>query len=215
MDKLESKILEILKQGTPIRAIQIAALLGVEIREVNRYLYSSLKHLVVQDTEYKWSLRSRQSFTPNTQSPQFVKQSTEYRLNKKDIPQNYSFQPSTNQNKLLKPLKQNDPYEVVKREFARVPSKEKIQIIESAFRQDKFAELEDEQINALQSVLEQAKREVSIANTAYLQGKLSSRKTYLVAIAAASITLIGTLFVLDQVKPNSTSQPTPTIPLSN
>lgn len=215
MDKLESKIMDILQQGTPIRAIQIAALLGVEIREVNRYLYSSLKHLVVQGTDHKWSLRSHLSSTPHAQSSHFVKPSTEYRFTKKDIQQHYSVKPPTAQNKLLQPLRQGDPYEFVKREFARVPSIEKIKIIENAFRQDKFAELEDEQINALQSVLEQAKREVSIADTAYMQGKLSSRKTCLVAIAAASITLIGTLFVLDQVKTNSTSQPTPTIPLSN
>lgn len=215
MDRLESKILDILKQGTPLRAIHIADLLGVEIREVNRYLYSSLKHLVVQDTDYKWSLRSRPPSTPHAQSSHFVKQSTEYRFTKKEIQENYSVKPPTPQNKLLQPLRQSDPYEVVKREFARVPSIEKIKIIENAFRQDKFAKLEDEQIDALQSVLEQAKREVSIANTAYMQGKLSSRKTYLVALAAASITLIGALFVQDQVKPNSTSQPTPTIPLSN
>lgn len=37
MDKLDSKILEILKQGTPLRAIKIAQMLGVERREVNHY----------------------------------------------------------------------------------------------------------------------------------------------------------------------------------
>lgn len=44
MDSLESKIVEILKRGTPIRAVKIAEILGVERREVNHYLYSSMKN---------------------------------------------------------------------------------------------------------------------------------------------------------------------------
>ncbi len=55
MDELESKIVEILKRGTPVRAVKIADMLGVERREVNHYLYSSLKHLLVQDSNYRWS----------------------------------------------------------------------------------------------------------------------------------------------------------------
>ncbi|WP_292827909.1 hypothetical protein [Nostoc sp. JL33] len=51
MDSLESKIVEILKRGTPLRAVKIADMLGVEKREVNHYLYSSLKNMVVQDSE--------------------------------------------------------------------------------------------------------------------------------------------------------------------
>ncbi|BAB73072.1 hypothetical protein ACN23B_05575 [Anabaena sp. FACHB-709] len=35
MDNLESKIIEILKHGTPLRAVNIAQMLGVERREVS------------------------------------------------------------------------------------------------------------------------------------------------------------------------------------
>lgn len=177
MDKLESKIMEILQRGTPLRAIYIADLLGVQTQKVNHYLHSSLKHLVVHDSDYRWSIRSNQP--SSTQSPQSVRKST--------------------------------PYEIVERELARVPSPaDKIKIIENAFRQEKFAELEDEQINALQLILEQAKREVSIANTAYTQGKLSSRRTNLVGIAILSVVLaVCTLFLFSQQKPSS-YQPSPT-----
>ncbi|MEA5504897.1 hypothetical protein VB735_17640 [Halotia wernerae UHCC 0503] len=140
MDNLESKILEILNRGIPLRAVKIAEMLGVERREVNHYLYSSLKNRVVQNDE-------------------------------------------------------------------------KIKIIENAFRQDKFAQLEDEQINALQSILEEAKREVNITNTAYTQGKLSFWKNNTVAIAVVSIALaLGTFFMISQLRFNSTYQPTPNIP---
>lgn len=179
MDKLESKILGVLKRGTPLRAIHIADLVGSEKSKVNYYLHSSLKHLVVHDSDYRWSLRSSQPL--KTQSPQ--------------------------------PIRPKNPYEIIHRELARVPSPDKIKVIENTFSQEKFTQLEDEQINALQSVLEQAKREVNIANTAYTQGKLSSRKTNLVAIALLIIALtLGTLFFFSQQKPNSAYQNTPTMP---
>jgi hypothetical protein len=223
MDELESKIVEILKRGTPLRAAKIADMLGVERREVNHYLYSSLKHLVIQDKDYKWSLKTNQVGntqrppiqppTHQTQSSRHIKQDTLYRLNKKDITQDNRLQPPTPQPQSLQPRKQSNPYEVVKRELAQASSEEKVKIIENAFKQDKFAELEDEQINALQSILEQAKQEVSIANAAYTQGKLSSKKTNYFTIAVASIVLVlGMLFIISQLKSNSIYQPTPTIP---
>jgi hypothetical protein len=225
MDELESKIVEILKRGTPLRAVKIADMLGVERREINHYLYSSLKHLVVQDNDYKWSLKTNQiaktqrspiqAPTSQTQSSSPVKQDTIYRLNKKEIHQDNRFQPPTPQPQASQPIKQSNPYELVKRELAHASSSEKVKIIENAFRQDRFAELEDEQINALQLILEQAKREVSINNAAYTQGKLSSKKTNIFVIAFVSIALtLGTLFVITQLKLNSTYQPNPTIPQS-
>jgi len=111
------------------------------------------------------------------------------------------------------PVKQSNPFEVVRRELAQVSSEQKVKILENAFRQDRFSELEDEQINALQSILEAAKREVNIANIAYTQGKLSSWKANRLAIAVVSITLaFTTFFVINQLRSNSTYQPTPTIP---
>ncbi|MFH7028195.1 MAG: hypothetical protein ACHBN1_23035 [Heteroscytonema crispum UTEX LB 1556] len=225
MDPLESKITEILKRGTPLRAIDIAKMLGVERREVNHYLYSSLKNLVVQDNDYKWSLKTNQIAktqrspiqppTSQTQSSSTIKQDTIYRLNKKEIHQDNRFQAPTFQPQSVQPIKQSNPYEVVKRELVHPSSEEKVKIIENAFRQDRFAELEDEQINALQSILEQAKREVSISNAAYTQGKLSSKKTNILAIAVGSMVLVmGMLFIISQLKSNSIYQPTPTIPQS-
>nr|MBW4450945.1 hypothetical protein [Spirirestis rafaelensis WJT71-NPBG6] len=88
MDELESKIVEILKRGTPLRAVKIADMLGVERREVNHYLYSSLKHLVVQDSDYRWSFKTNQRSnienlptqprTPKTQSSQPARQENLY-----------------------------------------------------------------------------------------------------------------------------------------
>jgi hypothetical protein len=257
MDELESKIVEILKRGTPVRAVKIADMLGVERREVNHYLYSSLKHLVVQDSDYRWSFKTNQrsntqnlptqpqtpkiqpsqparqenlySFTkkeiqqdrqsqpqtPKTQPSQPIRQENLYSFTKKEIQQDRQSQPQTPKTQPSQPIRQNNPYEVIKRELAQATSEEKVKILENAFRQDQFTELKDEEINALQSILEQSKHELSIANTAYTQGKLSSRKTNPLAIAFVSIALtLATLFVISQLKSNSTYQHTPSIPQS-
>ncbi|MEH2295584.1 hypothetical protein [Nostoc sp.] len=248
MDSLESQIIEILKRGTPIRAVKIAEILGVERREVNHYLYSSLKNMVVQNSEYKWSLKTNpignnqriptQPRTPQNQSSKPVTQNNVYSFTKKDIQQDTPIQPPIRPNQSSQPVKheklekfsqqnfqpnsqipssqpvnQTNPYEVVRRELAQVSSEEKVKILENAFRQDRYAELEDEQINALQSILEEARREVNIANRAYTQGKLSFWKTNSLAIAVLSIALtLGTFFIISQLRSNSTYQPNPTIP---
>lgn len=223
MDNLESKIIEILKRGTPLRAVNIAQLLGVERREVNHYLYSSLNNLVVQDSDYRWSLKTNQVSNtqrvptqpqkPQTQSSKPVMQNNVYRFTKKDIQQDSPIQPPIVPIEASQPIKQSNPYEVVRSELTQVSSKEKVKILENAFRQDRFAELEDEQINALQLILEEAKREVNMMNTAYNQGKLSIWKNNYIAIAVISIALaMTTFFVINQLKSNSTNQPTPNIP---
>jgi hypothetical protein len=225
MDELESKIVEILKRGTPVRAVKIADMLGVERREVNHYLYSSLKHLVVQDSDYRWSFKTNQRSntqnlptqpqTPKTQPSQPVRQENLYSFTKKEIKQDRQFQPQTPKTQPSQPIRQNNPYEVIKKELAQATSEEKVKILENAFRQDQFTELKDEEINALQSILQQSKHELSIANTAYTQGKLSSRKTNPLAIAFVSIALtLATLFVISQLQSNSTYQHTPSIPQS-
>jgi hypothetical protein len=258
MDDLESKIVEILKQGTPLRAIHIANKLGVERREVNHYLYSSLKSVVVQDSEYKWSLKtnqiiktarpSTQAPTSQTQSSQPPRQNNLYSFTKQEIKQDSSLQPPkpqakssqpakhenlqkfyekhfqqnaqpqkppTPQTQPLQPVKQTNPYEVIKRELAQASPEEKVKILENTFRQEQFRELNDKEINALQLILEQAKREVHIANTAYTKGKLSIRTTHPIVIAALSIGLtLATLFLVSQFIPKLTEQPNQTIPQS-
>jgi hypothetical protein len=225
MDNLESKILEILQRGTPLRAAKIADMLGVERREVNHYLYSSLKKLVVQDSDYRWSLKTNQTANkqpiptqpakPQTQSSTPVSQKTSYSFTKKDIQQDKPIQPPVIPTPSPQPVRQSNPYEVVRRELAKVSAEEKIKIIENAFSQDKFSQLEDEQIHALQSILEEAKREVSITEAAYQQGKLSSWKVNRLAIALASIALaLVTIMVIAQLRPNTVYQPTPTLPQS-
>ncbi|MEH2415173.1 hypothetical protein [Nostoc sp.] len=223
MDSLESKIVEILKRGTPLRAVKIADMLGVEKREVNHYLYSSLKNMVVQDSQYKWSLKTNQignnqriptqPRTPQNQSSKSVTQNNVYSFTKKEIRQDTPIQPPISPTSFSQPVKQSNPYELVRGELAQVSSEEKVKILENAFRQDRYAKLEDEQINALQTILEEARREVNIANRAYTQGKLSFWKTNSLAIAVLSIALtLGTFFVINQLRSNSTYQPTPTIP---
>lgn len=191
MDTLESKIIEILRRGTPLRAVQIAATLGVERREVNHYLYSSLKHLVIQDSDYRWSLKTIQ--IGNTQ--------------------HQPVQPRIPQTQASLPVKQDDPYKIIRKEVEQASSEEKVKILENAFKKDRFTELEDEQISALHSILEQAKREVNIANHSYAQGKISSRKNNPLVIAVVSIALtLGTLLVITQLKSNQINQPTLTTP---
>ncbi|UKO97701.1 hypothetical protein [Nostoc sp. UHCC 0870] len=225
MDELESKIIEILKRGTPLRAVNIAQMLGIERREVNHYLYSSLKHLVLQDSEFRWSLKSDQAVInqrisnrpPTAQSKPStpIYQDTSYRFTKKEIQQDFHIKPPVSQPPKSQPVRQANPYEVVKQQLSQVSTEEKIKILEGAFRQDKFTELEDEQIYALQSILEEAKHEVNIANNAYQQGQLSFWKANRLAIAAISIALsLGTIFVVAQLRSNSTYQPTPTLPQS-
>ncbi|NMG18057.1 hypothetical protein [Brasilonema bromeliae] len=268
MDNLESKIVEILKRGTPLRAVHIADMLGVERREINHYLYSSLKHMVVQDSDYRWSLKtnqisktqrpSTQAPTSHTKSSQPVRQNNLYSFTKEEIKQDSplrstpqtkssqhakptsqtpSSQPSKHENlqkfseksfqqngqpqqastaqtpPLSQPVKQNNPYKVIKTELGQASPEEKVKIIENAFRQEQFRELEDEEINALQSILEQSRREIDIANTAYTQGKLSTRKNNPIMIAILSVALtLSTLFLISQFIPNLTNQPSPTIP---
>ncbi len=210
MDDLESKILEILKCGTPLRAAKIAEMLGVERREVNHYLYSSLKNVVVQDSEYKWSFKTNQIGNNQRIPTQPRKSQTQSLI---PVQQDTPIQPPISPTPSSQPVRQSNPFEVVSRELAQVSSEQKVKILENAFRQDRFSELEDEQINALQSILEAAKREVNITNTAYTQGKLSFWKANRLAITVVSIALaFGTFFMISQLRSSSTYQPTPTIP---
>lgn len=152
---------------------------------------------------------------PQTQSSAPASQNTSYSFTKKDIQQDKPIQPPIIPTSSPQPVRQSNPYEVVRRELTKVSAEEKIKIIENAFRQDKFSQLEDEQIHALQSILEEAKREVNIADTAYQQGKLSFWKTNRLAIAIISIALaIGTIMVVTQLRPNTVYQPSPTLPES-
>lgn len=58
MNKVESGIINVLRQGVPLRARAIPSILGVSRREVNHYLYTSLQALVIQDQQYRWILKS-------------------------------------------------------------------------------------------------------------------------------------------------------------
>jgi predicted transcriptional regulator len=58
MNKVESGIISVLRQGVPLRARAIAKVLGVSRREVNHYLYTSLQALVIRDQQYRWMLKS-------------------------------------------------------------------------------------------------------------------------------------------------------------
>lgn len=57
MNEIESGIINVLKQGVPLRAREIAKALRATRREVNHYLYTSLKVLVIQDKQCKWRLK--------------------------------------------------------------------------------------------------------------------------------------------------------------
>lgn len=57
MNKVESEIINMLKQGVPLRARDIARALGVTRREVNHYLYTSLQTFITQDQQYRWILK--------------------------------------------------------------------------------------------------------------------------------------------------------------
>ncbi|MBW4597053.1 MAG: hypothetical protein KME46_30180 [Brasilonema angustatum HA4187-MV1] len=258
MDNLESKIIDVLKHGTPLRAIQIANKLGVERREINHYLYSSLKHLVVQDSDYRWLLKTNQisntqrpptqASTSHTKSSQPARQNNLYSFTKQEIKQDSPIQPptsktsssqpikhenlqkfhekyfkqnsklqqsSTPQSPSSEPVRKTNPSEFIKKELAQASPEEKVKILENVFRQEQFRELEDEEINALQSILEQSRREIDIANTAYTQGKLSTRKNNPIVIAALSIALtLATLFLISQFLPKLTNQTVPTLPQS-
>ena len=58
MNQTESGIINVLKQGAPLRAGDIAKALSISRREVNHYLYTSLNGLVTQDSQYRWTLKS-------------------------------------------------------------------------------------------------------------------------------------------------------------
>jgi hypothetical protein len=57
MNKLESKIIEALKRSSPLKAREIAAILGARRKEVNRCLYSTLQHQVIRDDDFRWHLK--------------------------------------------------------------------------------------------------------------------------------------------------------------
>jgi hypothetical protein len=58
MNQTESGIINVLKQGALLRAGDIAKALSISRREVNHYLYTSLNRLVIQDSQYRWTLKS-------------------------------------------------------------------------------------------------------------------------------------------------------------
>ena len=58
MNTIESKVIGLLNQGIPLRARDIGKVLSVPRQEVNHYLYTSLNELVMQDSQYRWILRS-------------------------------------------------------------------------------------------------------------------------------------------------------------
>jgi len=58
MNKIESAIINMLKQGVPLRSRDIARALNVTRKEVNYYLYTSLRTSVIQDQQYRWTIKS-------------------------------------------------------------------------------------------------------------------------------------------------------------
>lgn len=197
MKNLEAKIVEMLKQGTPLRAIDIAKRLGVERREVNHYLYSSLKKSVVQDSNYRWLLKTNST------------KEHKYTHSKEQVKQDMK---STNTFEYSRSNKRVNPYNILTEAISGASPQEKIKILENAFAQEKFQKLEDEEINALQTILEESRRELELANAAYTQGKLSVHRNNIFVLIAISIAIAaGTFFVTNQFQPNTNRQPNPTI----
>lgn len=61
MNDTELAIIKVLKKGIPIRARGIAKSTGSTRKEINQYLYTSLKELVHRDIYYRWKLKSNLS----------------------------------------------------------------------------------------------------------------------------------------------------------
>lgn len=59
MDDIEVAIIKVLKKGIPVRARRIATAIGSTRKEVNQYLYTSLRELVSRDIYYRWSLKNK------------------------------------------------------------------------------------------------------------------------------------------------------------
>lgn len=57
MNKIESGIIDVLKQGVPLQLAKIAKTLSVTRWEINHYLYSSLNGSIVKDSQYRWMLK--------------------------------------------------------------------------------------------------------------------------------------------------------------
>jgi ATP-dependent DNA helicase RecQ len=55
-NSLDSKIVDLLSSGQPLKAKDIAHRLGVESKTVNSRLYSSLSERVIKDNKFRWSL---------------------------------------------------------------------------------------------------------------------------------------------------------------
>jgi DNA-binding NarL/FixJ family response regulator len=51
---IEENIINIVTKNQGIKASEIAKMLNSTRKEINHYLYGSLKKLFVQDSEYKW-----------------------------------------------------------------------------------------------------------------------------------------------------------------
>lgn len=58
MSRVESGIINVLKRDVSLRAREIARTLGMSRKEVNHYLYTSLRMWVTQDQQYRWMLKS-------------------------------------------------------------------------------------------------------------------------------------------------------------
>lgn len=56
---IEVAIIKVLRKGIPVRARRIATAIGSTRKEVNQYLYTSLRELVSRDIYYRWSLKNK------------------------------------------------------------------------------------------------------------------------------------------------------------
>jgi hypothetical protein len=81
MNEIESGIINVLKQDVPLRAREIAKALRVTRREVNHYLYTSLKGLVIQDKQCKWRLKMTTQTVGEQLSLPFERQQEQSPLN--------------------------------------------------------------------------------------------------------------------------------------
>lgn len=112
--------------------------------------------------------------------------------------------------------RKEDPYGTILRQLENCSPEEKVAIIEQAFAQDRFLELNNEEMGALASVLETAKVLVE-ASKAQQKKQLSyQRQRIITGVAVAIAFIMGALLLFTQFskyEPGTTS-PNPELPSS-
>lgn len=243
IQNLENRILETVEQSShPLKAREIGAKLGVPRKVINHYLYSSLRCKVRKNSFFEWTLvqsRTQTRYASQVTTPKVASSSTgcgstrdpflyshAYEAGERRETLKLSEQHKSSQEKVLSQhsspaapssssrKSSGDPYRLIVQQLENRTPEEKVEILEKAFRQDRFLELSNDEMGALASILDSAKALVEAAKQKDKGLERHQRQRFITAVSLAFAAAMGVLLVLTFVTQptTNTTWPTPESP---